>query len=105
MPRAILPILACLMCLLSLPGELRAQQAYGQGEQLTANGKNFRTELEAYSLLPSEREAASRRRGYQTLGVLALAGGAAAIAAIGSGTTTLPLAVAGSVILIYVSMP
>lgn len=107
LPR-IVPILACLLLLAGLPVQAQAQQApqqHGTASPQEANGQTFRSDLEAYRLLPQERAAAARKRSQQTLALIAIAGSAAAVAAIGTGSASVPLAVAGSVFLVYLSMP
>ena len=111
LPR-IVPVLACLLLLAGLPTDARAQQpgttaptASPMASPQEANGQTFRSDLEAYRLLPQERAAAARKRSQQTLALIAIAGSAAAVAAIGAGSASVPLAVAGSVFIVYLSMP
>lgn len=106
LPRIAL-LLVCLL-LATLPAESRAQQAMPQlGAEASqgASGRTFRSDLEAYSLLPQERDAAIRKRRQQTLALIALAGGAATAAAIGASSASVPIAVAASVFIVYLSMP
>ena len=61
--------------------------------------------VERYEVLPGERERIQETRSYEVMSVVAIAGGAAVMTALVTGSSVAALAVAGAVVASYVSAP
>ncbi|MGE4218560.1 MAG: hypothetical protein AB7G39_03850 [Alphaproteobacteria bacterium] len=61
--------------------------------------------IERYEVLPDERARIQETRSYEFLTVAALAGGAAVMVGVVTGSSVAALAVAGAVVASYVSAP
>ncbi len=61
--------------------------------------------VERYDVLPGERERIQETRSYEVMSVVAIAGGAAAMTALVTGSSVAALAVAGAIVASYASAP
>lgn len=89
------------LCLLAAASAvLPAQAAEPEARALSREGM-----VERYDVLPGERERIQETRSYEVMSVMAIAGGAAAMTALITGSSVAALAVAGAVVASYVSAP